>query len=332
MIPLIFSVLLAFGYSPSDSSWNLVTLAEVPEEAVLFAELAAREGGRTVIDFGSLLEVSGNFSRAASVFRVAYGSSDDESIREWLHRRIKGSELLDNVLVIVTRISNTGGERIEEVSVRIPLPTAHPPYQSLEIVTGAFRADGSVMEAPVYRLEPGSTAVLPLVLRIVQVPFTYRPIGSDLESRMGEDGLDGIAGMMRSIQVPEEPEGPGPCLGLAMALRDSAAAGGVALSVTGGLLREPGDTLVFHAWNLLLPDMLPLDVSLFHVDSMRGIAHCPTDVIPLWDLESTEGHEVSAYFSEPDGNLSVSMEASFLHRSVESLFEVFPLSLTRYRR
>lgn len=332
MIHPVFCFLLAFGYSPSDSSWNLVTLADVPETAVLFAELASREGGRTVIDFGSLLEVSGSFPRAASVYRVALGSSDDAALSEWLYRRASGSEPLDTLLAIVTRVHNCGGSRLSEVTVRIPLPVSHPPYQSMDMVAGVFRDDGSGMEALVFGLEPGSTAVLPIVLRISQVPFTFRPVGPDLESSMGDGGLKGMADLIRSMEVPAEPAGPGPCLGLAMALRDSAEALGINVSVTGGLLREPGDLLVFHAWNLLLPHLMPMDVSLFQVDSLRGIAHCPTDVIPLWDLESAGGHEVSAFFPEPDGDLSVSMEARFLHGSFESLLEVFPLSLIRYRR
>jgi hypothetical protein len=111
-----------------------------------------------------------------------------------------------------------------------------------------------------------------------------------------------------------------------MALRDSAEGLETGLTVTGGLLVTGGDSLVFHAWNTLIGGSLPLDVSMFQSDSLRGIAHCPSDMIPLWDLDRTEGHEVSAFYVQPGADLQVGMTASFADPVFfDNLLDIFPL-------
>ncbi len=308
---LVLAVLLAYAYSPADSSWNLVTLAGIPERAVLFAELAAREGGRAVVDLGRILELSGQFDRAVTVYEVALNSADDPLLEEWLLGRIMGSGSLDTLLVLSTRVTNISPAPAGNIRIQIPRPVPHPPYQSIEEVGGAFEGGDGEMNALIPELGPGATAVLPLLLHIRQEPYTYRPLSGEDTTLFGGVGLEGLAAMIRSIEVPLSEDGPGPCLELALALRDSAADEGLALIVTGGLVRAPGDTLLFHAWNCIQDGSLPIDVSLFHADSLRGIAHCPTDMIPLWSLETTDGHEVSAFYSQSDVELTLSMTAVF---------------------
>jgi hypothetical protein len=102
---------------------------------------------------------------------------------------------------------------------------------------------------------------------------------------------------------------------------------GLGLRVTGGLIRGAGDSLFFHAWNHFQEEFLPIDVSLFNSDSLRGIAHCPADIIPLWDLQITGGHEVSAFYSQPDADLTVAMTASFADPEIMgTLLDMYPLS------
>jgi hypothetical protein len=97
------------------------------------------------------------------------------------------------------------------------------------------------------------------------------------------------------------------------------------LQVTGGLLRTGGDSLLFHAWDLHEETGIPMDVSLFQSDSMRGIAHCPTDIIPLWDLEAVDGHEVSVFYHDPSAQLSVSMSAAFGDADILAVIkDIFP--------
>ncbi|MBN2585715.1 MAG: hypothetical protein JXA64_11350 [Candidatus Fermentibacteraceae bacterium] len=329
---LVLAVLLAYAYSPADSSWSLVTLAGIPERAVLFAELAAREGGRAVVDLGGLLELSGQFDQAVTVYEVALNSAEDPLLEEWLACRITGSGPLDTLLILSTRVTNNSPATARNIRIRIPRPVPHHPYQSIEEIGGAFEGGEAEMNAFVPVLGPGATAVLPLLLHVRQEPYTYRPLSGEDITVFGGVGLEGLADMIRSIEVPLPEDGPGPCLELALALRDSAACRGLRLMVTGGLVRAKGDTLLFHAWNCVQNGSLPIDVSLFHADSMRGIAHCPTDMIPLWDLEATDGHEVSAFYSQPDVDLTVSMTAEFADPvTTAALLDLFPLFFLRGR-
>lgn len=329
---ILLAILLAYGYSPSDSSWSMVTLREIPERAILFAELAARDGGTPVVDLGSMLELAGRFERAGAVYRVALNSAEDSNVRDWLTERLIGTGPLDTLIVLSARVTNESPGTAEEVRVEIPMPVPHPPYQQIEYLAGAFKPDGATMSCSLPELGPGRTVVLPLLIHVTQVPYTYRPLRETGEDGSGPIALAGLAGIIRSMEVPHSEDGPGPCLELAFRLKEMAGAEGVELTVTGGLLRTAEDGLLFHAWNHLEIDGMPMDVSLFHADSLRGMAHCPTDMIPLWDLESTGGHEVSAFYSRSDAVLSVSMTAAFADPDImNTMLGMFPLFLLKVK-
>ncbi len=325
---ILLAIMLAYGYSPSDSSWSMVSIREIPERAVLFAELAARDGGMPVVDLGSMLELAGRFERAQAVYRMALNSAEDPDVREWLAERLTGAGPLDTLIVLSVRVTNEGPGAAEAVRVEIPLPVPHPPYQSIDHVAGVFTPGAATMSCSLPVLGPGRTAVLPLLIRVTQVPHTYRPLRDTRGDGSGPDGPGRLAGMIRSMEVTHPDDGPGPCLELAFRLKEMAGGEGMELTVTGGLLRTAEDGLLFHAWNHLEQDGMPVDVTLFHADSLRGMAHCPTDMIPLWDLESTGGHEVSAFYSQSDADLSVSMTAAFADPEVISaILGIFPLFL-----
>ena len=73
---------------------------------------------------------------------------------------------------------------------------------------------------------------------------------------------------------------------------------------------------------------MPIDAALFQTDSLRGIGHCPTDIIPLWNYEYTDGHEVSVYYPQQNIDLDVSIQASFADPDfIEELLKLFPMCL-----
>lgn len=323
---ILLAIMLAYGYSPSDSSWSMVSLREIPERAILFAELAARDGGRPVVDLGSMLELAGRFERAEAVYRLALNSAEDSNIRDWLTDRLMGTRPLDTLIILSVRVTNQGHRTAEAVRVEIPLPVSHPPYQHIVHLAGVFTPGATTMSCSLPELGQGCTVVLPLVIQVTQVPYTYRPLRNTWADGSGPIELAGLAGIIRSMEVTHADDGPGPCLELAFRLKEMAGVEGMELTVTGGLLRTAEDGLLFHAWNHLPQDGMPLDVSLFHADSLRGMAHCPTDMIPLWNLENTGGHEVSAFYSQPDADLSVSMTAAFADPElIITMFGMFPL-------
>lgn len=327
---ILLAILLAYGYSPSDSSWSMVSLREIPERALLFAELAARDGGTKVVDLGSMLELAGRFERAEAVYRVALNSAEDANVRDWLTERLMGTRPLDTLIILSARVTNESRGTAEAVRVEIPVPVPHPPYQQIEYSAGVFRTDGATLSCSLPELGPGRTVVLPLLIYLTQMPYTYRPLRETGEDGSGRIDLEVLAGIIRSMEIPHSEDGPGPCLELAFRLKEMAGAEEVGLTVTGGLLRTAEDRLLFHAWNHLIEGGMPMDVSLFHADSLRGIAHCPTDMIPLWDLESTGGHEVSVFFSRSDAELSVSMTAAFADPDIMNMMlGMFPLFLLR---
>jgi hypothetical protein len=84
------------------------------------------------------------------------------------------------------------------------------------------------------------------------------------------------------------------------------------MQVEGGVVFR-GDSLVFHAWAVLdtLIPGLPVDPLLLRSDSMMAVGHCPTDMIPLWNLDFTEGCELSALFSGAGTDLEITMRAYF---------------------
>ena len=74
---VLLAIMLSYGYSPSDSSWNLVTLGNIPERAILFAELAAKDGGKSTVDLAVMLEMAGRFAEAERCYYLALNSSTD---------------------------------------------------------------------------------------------------------------------------------------------------------------------------------------------------------------------------------------------------------------
>ena len=72
----------------------------------------------------------------------------------------------------------------------------------------------------------------------------------------------------------------------------------------------------------------PVDALLFHADSLRGIGHYPTDIIPLWDFGPTDGHEVSIFYPQQEVLLAVSMKASYGdQRIIEVILELLPVNI-----
>lgn len=307
ILPIVLSLVLQF--SPSDSTDALVTLASVPERALAFARMAATETGGGSIELGRLLEVSGLFEDASRQYGLAMGSATDPVLRRWLTDRIRGSEVLDTVLVLDAQVINRSQRTARGLTLVTPLPTSHPPYQNLRLIGTPFQRAGNLLRCRIDSVPPGDTLRIPMLVHVIQHPHTYRPLPDSL----GGFSLDDLSRLLRTLDVPDEYEGTGPCLEMAASLRRAAADKGLDMDVVGGLVRR-GDSLVFHAWNILgdCRPGLPVDPLLFRSDSLRGLGHCSTDMIPIWDLLSTQGHEVSVYFSGRQADLEVRMTAEFL--------------------
>lgn len=326
---LFLAALLAFTYSPEDSCWRMVTLDNIPERAVLFSQLAAREGGRAAVDFASMLELSGRFGEAHRVYSIVYNSSSDSLLSSWIESRLVGSQPLDTMIIISARIENTEEEDLENVTLKMPLPRSHEPYQQLEIVGGAFREKERILCSFINLLPGNTSVVLPLVLHIRQIPHTFRPLPVYFEGERGSVSLAEIARLLRSINVPVSENGPGPCLEAAMQAESLGGLMGLDITVTGGLLRSDGN-LHFHAWNTISGTGIPIDVVMFHSDSMRGIGHCPTDLLPLWNLEDTKGHELSLYYPGREREISLNISVSYADAEfLDALMNVFPMSILK---
>ncbi|NOQ21477.1 MAG: hypothetical protein GQ565_02345 [Candidatus Aegiribacteria sp.] len=325
---ILLAVLLSYAYSPGDSSWNLVTLGNIPERAILFAELAAKEGGRSAVDLATMLEMAGRFTEAEHCYSLALNSANDPLLSEWLENRISGSRTLDTLVILSTVISNMSDADAIDISVEIPLPVSHTPYQRIELLASAFVAEGNLMAQHIDLLPSRTTLVLPLILHITQHPYNFRPLPAHYPGIAGSVSLEDISSLIRSIPMPETETGPGPCLEIAYLLRDRAADAGLELHITGGLLRTGTDSLLFHAWNQIPVNGMPIDAALFFADSLRGIGHCPTDIIPLWNYEYTDGHEVSVFYPQQNINLDISMQAAFADPDfIERLLKLFPMCL-----
>lgn len=301
-------LLVSFSISPADSCRRLAGIAEIPEEAVLFAELAARQGGEGPILFASLLEASGRFEEAASAYGIALGGAEDPATRSWLSDRMTGSVPFDTLLVLTAGITNLGNAMTEDLTVVMPLPRPHPPYQSLDLLYGPFRRDGGRLLAHIPGLAPGEAVELPVMLHIVQSPHTFRPLPGSL----GSERFDAIVRIAAGVGMPDSFTGTGPCLDMALDFMEEARKEGISAGVEGGLVRR-GDSLVFHAWNVLLEGIpgLPVDPLLFRTDSLRAVGHCPCDVIPLWDLGASCGHELSVYHAGREADIGITLSAGF---------------------
>jgi hypothetical protein len=327
-LSILLAVLLAYAYSPGDSSWNLVTLGDIPERAILFAELAAKDGGRSTLDLATILEIAGRFAEAENCYSLAINSATDPLLSEWLENRISGTGALDTLVILSIVLRNMGDADAVDISVEIPLPESHLPYQSIERLAGVFSADEYLMVQHIDLLPAGASIVLPLILHITQQPYSFRPLPVLYPTLSGSVNLEEISSLIRAIPIPETETGPGPCLEIAYLLQDRAADAGFELQIIGGLLRAGTDDLLFHAWNLIPQTGIPIDAVLFQTDSLRGIGHCPTDIIPLWSYEYTDGHEVSVFYPQQNINLDVSIQASFADPVfVEGLLKLFPICM-----
>jgi len=301
-------LLSLYSFSPADSCARMVTLEQIPEQAVLYAELASRQGGDGPLLFGRMLELAGRFEDAALVYQAALASASDPLTGQWLRDRIRGVLPLDTILVLRASVTNLGTTTARGLLLVMPEPGSHPPYQRIDLLGGAFRADSGLLLCRLDSLPGGRSAVMPVFLHIVQRPFSFRP----LPDSAGGFPLEALADVLRSVRIPDEYEGGGPCLSMSMEAMRTAAADGIGLDVVGGIVRR-GDSLVFHAWDVLregIPGM-PADPLLFKTDSLRAFGHCPTDVIPLWDMMATGGHELSILFPEQEADLSISLTAFF---------------------
>ena len=325
---ILLAVLLAYTYSPGDSSWNLVTLGNIPQRAILFAELAAREGGRSTLDLAVMLEIAGRFAEAENCYTLALNSTTDPALSEWLENRISGTGNLDTLVILSIELRNMSCEDATDISVEIPLPESHPPYQTVQRLAGVFGAEGNLMVQHLDILPAGATVILPQILHISQQPYNFRPLPADYPVSSGSLSLMEISSIIRAIQIPDSEIGPGPCLEVAYLLQNRAADEGLELQITGGLIRSGTDSLLFHAWNIIPGTGMPIDAVLFQTDSLRGIGHCPTDIIPLWNYEYTDGHEVSVYYAQQNIDLDVSIQASFADPDfIAGLLKLFPKCL-----
>ena len=325
---ILLAVLLAYAYSPADSSWNLVTLGNIPQRAILFAELAAKDGGRSTLDLAVMLEIAGRFPEAENCYTLALNSTTDPALSEWLENRISGTGNLDTLVILSIVLSNKSGEDATDISVEIPLPESHPPYQTVQRLAGVFGAEGNLMVQHLDLLPAGATVILPLILHISQQPYNFRPLPAHYPTLSGSVSLEDISSSIRAIPIPEVQNGPGPCLEIAYLLQELAADTGLELQIIGGLVRTGKNDLLFHAWNIIPGTGMPIDAVLFQTDSLRGIGHCPTDIIPLWNYEYTDGHEVSVFYPQQNIDLNVSIQASFADPDfIAGLLKLFPICL-----
>ena len=320
-------LLLAYTYSPQDSSWNLVTLGSIPDRAILFAEIAAREGGRAGVDLAVLLEIAGRFPQAVRCYNLAANSASDPLLAEWLDTRISGARTLDTILILRAVISNESDIPATDITVEIPLPESHPPYQRIDCLASSFAQDGNLLKHHIFTLPGKTRIILPLVLHITQNPYTFRPFSNTYLNM--DIPFEDLASLIRSLPAPAATDDQGPCLEMANMLRERSSEIGLDLQTVGGLVRIGTDSILFHAWNLVSINGLPIDALLFLTDSLRGIGHCPTDLIPLWNYDYTNGHEVSIFYRNQDAELRVSMEALFTSpESVMWILEIINTHIT----
>ena len=298
----LFLALMGIAFSPADSARALVNLRYIPEAAVLYAQMAAVEDGVWLVEYGRLLEASGDFQQAGRIYALALGrSTSDESVR-WLLNRRAGTFPLDTTLVISVRIENTGTVAARNVQVLLPEPGQHPPFQDLVILSSDFTPSMGMLSAEIPCISPGETITLAMGLRILQQPGTMRPIPETVQ----EDELKWLSDTMRNLPVPDVL--PGPCVPMCQEMARLGRENGVTLTTTGGVIIDNGQC-VFHAWNTLQGTGIRIDPLLFKTDSLLAVAHNPTDVIPLWELDSTDGYELTLLFDNSLYQLTGEMTA-----------------------
>ncbi len=304
---LLVPLLLLLPYSPSDSAQALLTIRDVPLRALLFAEQAARYDGQGVLQLGRLLELAGRFPDAARVYSLAAGEAGPGAAG-WLPDRLRGVSTLDTTLVLEASLRNNGDSTVRNVILMVPKPTAHQPYQNMWILESDFTGGGPVLTCLVDSLSPGGRVSRSIRVRILQRPHTFRPIAGALNDLL----LATLVNISREAQGTRS--NPGPCLEMSRELVRRAGEIHMPMHVAGGLVYR-GDSLVFHAWAVLdsiIPG-LPFDPLLMKSDSMMAVGHCPSDMIPLWNLDYTDGCELSALYSGGSA-LEMTMRAYFAGR------------------
>ncbi len=304
----LLTVLLLVPYCPSDSARTLLTIREVPLRALLFAEQGARSDGAEVVEFARLLELAGRFTDAARVYSLAVAQTGP-STPGWLSDRLRGVSTLDTTLVLEACLRNRGTTMVRNVVLMVPRPASHEPYQTICVLESDFSGGGPVLTCVVDSLAPGARVFKTIRLGVHQEPHTFRPIHAVL----GDDTLKALMEIARRVEGTRA--APGPCLEMSRELAEQARESIVPIHVAGGVMFR-GDSLVFHAWTVLdsLVPGLPIDPLLMRTDSMMAVGHCPSDMIPLWNLDYTDGCELSALYSGISSNLEMNMRAYFSER------------------
>jgi hypothetical protein len=146
-----------------------------------------------------------------------------------------------------------------------------------------------ILTADIPCIAPGETITLAIGLRILQQPGTMRPIPETVQ----EDELQWLSETMRNLRVPDVL--PGPCVPMCQEMARLGRENGMELTTTGGVIIDR-DECIFHAWNELAGTGIRIDPLLFKTDSLLAVAHNPTDVIPLWELDPTDGYELTLLF------------------------------------
>lgn len=301
----LLTVLLLVPYCPSDSARALLTIREVPLRALLFAEQGARADGEGVVELARLLELAGRFTDAARVYSLAI-SQTSPSTPGWLRDRLRGVSTLDTTLVLEACLRNRGATTVRNVVLMVPRPTSHEPYQTILILKSDFSGGGPVLTCVVDSLAPGARVFRAIRLGVHQQPHTFRPINTVL----ADDTLRALMDIARRVEGTRAD--PGPCLEMSREMAEQARENLVPIHVAGGLMFR-GDSLVFHAWTVLdsVVPGLPIDPLLMRTDSMMAVGHCPSDMIPLWNLDYTDGCELSALYTGISSNLEMNMRAYF---------------------
>ncbi len=299
---ILLLTLIGLSVSPADSARAMISMRGIPEAAVLYAQMAAAEEGAWLVEYGRILEASGEFSRAARIYGLALGNSTSEETGRWLLNRIQGCSTLDTTLTLTVTITNSGSMTARDIQVIIPMPVSHLPYQELALLQNDFSISSGVLYADIPCIPSGSSEDLTITMRLFQEPMTMRPISPVVS----DETLEWLSGTLRNLSIPDVL--PGPCVPMSREMSRLAEEIDIGLSVTGGVILDR-DSCVFHAWNVMENTGIRIDPVLFGSDSLLGLAHNPSDVIPLWNLDSTDGCELTILYGNPDFILTGNMTA-----------------------
>lgn len=304
---IVAALLLGLAISPGDSARAAVTLGNVSDAAVAWAQMAAVRHGPWLVEYGRLLEASGRFRQAHTAYGLALGNTTEPQSARWLLNRRRGVLPLDTALVVTVTVTNDGSASARNFQLIMPEPVAHPPFQQLTVTQSDFTASGGLLSATVPVLQAGASISLSIEMQILQTPWSARPLGDPMDV----ETLAWLSETLRGMPVPGTH--PGPCVPMSMELSALMASRGIETIVTGGLMAD-GDSLVFHAWAETDPGNIRIDPLLFATDSLLAVGHYPTDIIPLWSLDATDGYELSILFSEKNAALRAAMRAEFRPR------------------